>query len=76
MQKEEILVIQVKCMLRTFFAKMNFDSVTINPYMGSDSVKPFLEFENKIFYFIRFNLKYLELKIFSLKKTNNDYVFI
>jgi orotidine-5'-phosphate decarboxylase len=27
---------------------MNFDSVTINPYMGSDSVKPFLEFENRI----------------------------
>ena len=30
------------------FRNMNFDSVTINPYMGSDSVTPFLEFENKI----------------------------
>ncbi len=30
-----------------FFGKMNFDSVTVAPYMGSDSVKPFLEFENK-----------------------------
>jgi orotidine-5'-phosphate decarboxylase len=32
---------------RAFFEKMNFDSVTVAPYMGSDSVKPFLEFNNK-----------------------------
>lgn len=32
---------------RAFFEEMNFDSITVAPYMGSDSVKPFLEFENK-----------------------------
>lgn len=32
---------------RAFFEEMNFDSVTVAPYMGSDSVKPFLEFEDK-----------------------------
>jgi orotidine-5'-phosphate decarboxylase len=32
---------------RTFFEEMDFDSVTIAPYMGSDSVKPFLEFKDK-----------------------------
>jgi orotidine-5'-phosphate decarboxylase len=32
---------------RAFFENMNFDSVTVAPYMGSDSVKPFLEFNNK-----------------------------
>ena len=32
---------------RTFFEKMNFDSVTVAPYMGSDSVTPFLEFKDK-----------------------------
>lgn len=32
---------------RAFFDKMNFDSVTVAPYMGEDSVKPFLEFKNK-----------------------------
>lgn len=32
---------------RAFFENMDFDSVTVAPYMGSDSVKPFLEFENK-----------------------------
>ncbi|MDN5200615.1 orotidine-5'-phosphate decarboxylase [Fulvivirgaceae bacterium BMA10] len=32
---------------RAFFEQMNFDSITIAPYMGEDSVKPFLSFENK-----------------------------
>ncbi len=32
---------------RAFFKNMNFDSVTVAPYMGSDSIKPFLEFEGK-----------------------------
>ncbi|MFN8414962.1 MAG: orotidine-5'-phosphate decarboxylase [Cytophagaceae bacterium] len=32
---------------KAFFDKMNFDSVTVAPYMGEDSVKPFLEFKDK-----------------------------
>ena len=32
---------------RAFFDQMNFDSVTVAPYMGEDSVKPFLEFPGK-----------------------------
>ena len=36
-----------KMYAKSFFGEMNFDSITVNPYMGSDSVKPFLEFENK-----------------------------
>lgn len=32
---------------KTFFEYMDFDSVTVAPYMGVDSVTPFLEFENK-----------------------------
>lgn len=30
-----------------FFNDMKFDSVTVAPYMGSDSIEPFLAFENK-----------------------------
>jgi orotidine-5'-phosphate decarboxylase len=30
-----------------FFRKMNFDAVTVAPYMGEDSVTPFMEFEDK-----------------------------
>ncbi|MGB5929052.1 MAG: orotidine-5'-phosphate decarboxylase, partial [Cyclobacteriaceae bacterium] len=32
---------------KTFFETYDFDSVTVAPYMGSDSVTPFLEFKNK-----------------------------
>jgi orotidine-5'-phosphate decarboxylase len=32
---------------KAFFETMDFDSVTVAPYMGADSVNPFLEFENR-----------------------------
>lgn len=32
---------------RTFFETYQFDAITVAPYMGRDSVAPFLEFENK-----------------------------
>jgi orotidine-5'-phosphate decarboxylase len=32
---------------KAFFEQMNFDSITVAPYMGEDSVKPFLQFNNK-----------------------------
>ncbi|MFT5751594.1 MAG: orotidine-5'-phosphate decarboxylase, partial [Dokdonia sp.] len=32
---------------KAFLEDLAFDSVTIAPYMGRDSVEPFLEFENK-----------------------------
>lgn len=32
---------------KAFFEDLNFDSVTVAPYMGSDSVEPFLAFEDK-----------------------------
>lgn len=33
---------------QAFFEQMPFDSVTIAPYMGKDSVEPFLKFPNKM----------------------------
>lgn len=30
-----------------FFTTMNFDALTVSPYMGIDSVEPFLDFEEK-----------------------------
>ena len=32
---------------RTFFKEMDFDAITISPYMGRDSVMPFLEYPGK-----------------------------
>ena len=32
---------------KAFFEDLNFDSVTVAPYMGKDSIEPFLTFKNK-----------------------------
>ena len=32
---------------KTFFDTYSFDSITVAPYMGSDSVKPFMQFDGK-----------------------------
>lgn len=32
---------------KAFFQDLGFDSVTVAPYMGKDSVEPFLEYQNK-----------------------------
>ena len=32
---------------KAFFEKMAFDAVTVAPYMGEDSIKPFLKFKDK-----------------------------
>ena len=32
---------------KAFFEKMNFDSITLSPYMGEDSVKEFLKYDDK-----------------------------
>ncbi len=36
-----------KMYAKAFFEEMDFDAVTIAPYMGADSVTPFLEYKNK-----------------------------
>lgn len=32
---------------KAFFETMNFDAITVAPYMGEDSIRPFLEYKNK-----------------------------
>jgi orotidine-5'-phosphate decarboxylase len=32
---------------KAFFEVMNFDAITVAPYMGEDSIRPFLEYDNK-----------------------------
>jgi len=32
---------------KAFFETIPFDAITVAPYMGSDSIKPFLDYENK-----------------------------
>lgn len=33
---------------KTFFETLPFDAVTVNPYMGEDSIRPFLEYQDKV----------------------------
>lgn len=59
---------------RAFFERMNCDAVTINPYMGSDSVKPFLNHTNK--WAIVLGLTSNEgAKDFELEKVDDQYLF-
>ena len=32
---------------QAFFKSLEFDSITVSPYMGSDSIEPFLKYKNK-----------------------------
>lgn len=36
-----------KLYAKAFFEQLDFDAITVAPYMGEDSIKPFLEFEGK-----------------------------
>ena len=64
-----------KMYAQSFFKDMNFDSITINPYMGSDSVKPFLEFKNKISILLGLTSN-IGADDIQLKTSNNDLVFM
>jgi orotidine-5'-phosphate decarboxylase len=37
---------------KTFFEMYRFDSITVNPYMGKDSVEPFLEYKDKTIFLL------------------------
>lgn len=59
----------------TFLENLNFDSITVNPYMGSDSVKPFLQIKNK--YCILLGLTSNEGAVdIQLKNTMSNSVYI
>ncbi len=50
---------------KAFFETMDFDAVTVAPYMGIDSVQPFLEFEDK----------WVILLALTSNKGSNDFQF-
>lgn len=50
---------------KAFFEKLNFDAVTVAPYMGEDSVLPFLSFKDK----------WAILLILTSNKGANDFQF-
>ena len=59
---------------KAFFETIPFDAITVAPYMGSDSVKPFLDYENK--WTIVLGLTSNEgSKDFQQQHINDNYLF-
>ena len=57
---------------KAFFEDLNFDSVTVAPYMGSDSVEPFLAFENKTTILLALTSNKGGLDFQGLKTSNSE----
>ncbi|HIP32968.1 MAG TPA: orotidine-5'-phosphate decarboxylase [Crocinitomicaceae bacterium] len=59
----------------TFFDYLGADSVTVAPYMGEDSVAPFLEYENKWVILLALTSNKGALDFQMLKDANNEELF-
>ncbi|WP_299759905.1 orotidine-5'-phosphate decarboxylase [uncultured Pontibacter sp.] len=62
---------------RAFFENMTFDSVTVAPYMGADSVKPFLKQDGKwvILLALTSNAGSQDFQMLRLEDGNEEYLF-
>ena len=59
---------------KAFFETLNFDAITVSPYMGKDSVKPFLDYKSK--WTIVLGLTSNDgARDFELQKSGNDFLY-
>ena len=59
---------------RAFFETMDFDAITVAPYMGEDSVRPFLEYNDKWTIVLGLTSN-PGAKDFELQRTGEDYLY-
>lgn len=59
-----------------FFNRLEFDAVTVAPYMGADSVKPFLEFKDKFVILLALTSNAGAADFQYLKDTSNKPLFV
>lgn len=59
---------------KAFFETLPFDSVTVTPYMGEDSVKPFLGYKGKWAIVLGLTSN-IGARDFELQKTGNEYLY-
>ncbi|MGB4845390.1 MAG: orotidine-5'-phosphate decarboxylase [Ferruginibacter sp.] len=59
---------------KAFFETMDFDAITVAPYMGEDSIKPFLAFENKWAIVLGLTSN-AGSKDFEQQKIGNEYLY-
>jgi orotidine-5'-phosphate decarboxylase len=61
---------------KAFFETMNFDSITVAPYMGEDSVKPFLEFKDKTVIILALTSNAGSKDFQMLKQANSEELYM
>jgi len=59
---------------KAFFENMNFDAITLSPYMGKDSVEPFLKYKNKFVILLALTSN-IGSEDFQFIRVNNDSLF-
>src|SRR4249919_3231435 len=59
---------------KAFFETLNFDSITVAPYMGEDSIRPFMEYENK-FVIVLGLTSNKGAKDFELQKMGTEFLY-
>jgi orotidine-5'-phosphate decarboxylase len=59
---------------KAFFETIPFDAITVAPYMGEDSIRPFLEYENR-FTIVLGLTSNAGAKDFELQKTGDVYLY-
>jgi orotidine-5'-phosphate decarboxylase len=59
---------------KAFFETLNFDAITVAPYMGEDSIKPFLEYDNKVTIVLGLTSND-GASDFELQKIGEDYLY-
>ena len=59
---------------KAYFETLGFDSITLSPYMGKDSIEPFLVFKNKFAILLALTSNDGH-KDFQLQKKNDSYLY-
>ena len=59
---------------KAFFETLPFDAITVAPYMGEDSIRPFLEYENKTTIVLGLTSN-AGAQDFEMLKTGNEFMF-
>lgn len=64
-----------KMYAKAFFEKLDFDAITVSPYMGKDSITPFLKYKNKWVIIVALTSNQGAEDFQFLKSNNNESFF-
>ena len=59
---------------KTYFEKMDFDAVTVSPYMGTESIKPFLTDSEKFVYVLALTSN-KDAEMLQMLKTEKGFLY-